>query len=71
VILMNTPCFFCDGPAHSATGCQYTETVIACGTCTRQAWTWIKQHTSSKGRRRGPSFYDHVNRIAPRLDVES
>jgi hypothetical protein len=65
-----TPCFFCGGAAHPATGCQYTATVLACGSCTRQAWTWIKGWTNQKGRRRGPAFYDHVNRIAEPIFVE-
>lgn len=26
-------CRFCHGAAHAATGCQYTETFIVCGTC--------------------------------------
>lgn len=60
-----TECFFCGGCAHPATGCQYTERVIACHACVVSAWSWIRQFTNSKGRRNGPSFYDHVNRIAP------
>jgi len=63
-------CFFCGDIAHPATGCQYTETCLACAACTRSAWAWVRQHTSSRSRRRGPSFYDHVNVVAPRLDVE-
>ena len=67
---MNTQCFFCGGAAHPATGCQYTENVIACGPCTRTAWTWVKGFTNQKGRRNGPSFYEHVNRIAPPVHIE-
>lgn len=65
-----TPCFFCGGAAHPANGCQYTANVVACGSCTRSAWDWIRRHTASKGRRRGPNFYDHVNRIAEPIFVE-
>lgn len=64
-------CSFCDSPtAHPATGCQYTERFIACAACTRSVWAWVRQHTASKGRRRGPSFYDHVNVIAPPIFVD-
>jgi hypothetical protein len=63
-------CFFCDGVAHPATGCQYTENAVACGPCVRDAWRWIKGFTNQKGRRRGPAFYDHVNRIAAPISVE-
>lgn len=58
-------CRDCGGVAHPATGCQYTENYIVCGPCTRRVWEWIHQHTSGKGRRKGPSFYDHVNRVVP------
>lgn len=50
-------CFFCGGPAHPATGCQYTERVIACGRCTREAWAWVKGWTNRK-RKDGLSFYE-------------
>jgi hypothetical protein len=53
-------CFFCGGPAHPATGCQYTSNVIACYSCTTTAWAWVRRHVNGKGRRKGPSFYDHV-----------
>jgi hypothetical protein len=53
-------CACCKGAAHPASGCQYSERVIICGRCTREAWRWIKGHTNSKGRRKGPNFYDHV-----------
>lgn len=56
-------CRTCGGPAHPATGCQYTETFIVCGPCTRAFWAWFRQFSAGKGRRRGPAFYDHVNRI--------
>ncbi len=72
-------CATCQGVAHPATGCAYTETFIVCGPCTRQAWAWIRQFTAGKGRRPRSTvqpgferwyqptggFYDHVNRIAP------
>jgi len=62
-------CATCGGPAHPATGCQYTETFITCYSCTVEAWSWIRQHVAGKGRRRGPSFYDHVNVISPPIVV--
>lgn len=56
-------CFFCSGPAHPAVGCQYTANVIACLRCTKEAFAWIVKHTNSKGRRKGPNFYDHVGKV--------
>ena len=53
-------CRMCDGVAHPASGCVYSPTFIVCGPCTRAAWRWIVTFTAQKGRRRGPSFYDHV-----------
>lgn len=62
-------CPTCGGPSHPASGCAYTPTFIVCGPCTREAWTWIREMTASKGRRSGPAFYNHVNRVSPRLEV--
>ncbi|GAC1541213.1 MAG: hypothetical protein NVS3B10_05740 [Polyangiales bacterium] len=56
-------CFFCDGPAHPATGCQYSARALACRACTVRFWTWAKQHINGKGRRKGLSFYDHVRPV--------
>jgi hypothetical protein len=64
-------CRMCDGPAHPATGCVYSPTFIVCGPCTREAWAWIRSFTASKGRRSGLAFYDHVNRIAPRIEMST
>jgi hypothetical protein len=61
-------CNFCGGAAHPATGCQYTETMIACWRCTLEAWRWIKGHTNRKGRRSrsgvvpAVSFYEAAGR---------
>jgi hypothetical protein len=60
---MTAPCFFCGGPAHPATGCQYTATCIACARCTRDFWRWVKGFTNARmARKRGPrtamSFYE-------------
>jgi len=41
-------CSFCEGVAHPATGCQYTPTMIACGSCTRRFWQWVGRHTAEK-----------------------
>lgn len=63
-------CRTCEGVAHPASGCAYSPTFIVCGPCTREAWKWLREMTASKGRRKGrPAFYDHVNRIAARIDV--
>lgn len=56
-------CFFCDDPAaHPATGSQYTPRVLACRACAVRFAEWLVRHTNGKGRRKGPSFYDHVGR---------
>ncbi len=41
-------CNFCEGVAHPATGCQYTENMIACGPCTRRFWAWFEQHSNPR-----------------------
>ncbi len=57
-------CFFCKDPAaHPATGCVYSATVLACARCAREAFGWVVKHTNSKGRRKGPNFYDHVRKV--------
>ena len=68
-------CRTCDGVAHPATGCVYSPTFIVCGPCVRSFWSWVVRHTNAKGRRRkgqapSPSFYEHVNRLGPKLIVE-
>jgi hypothetical protein len=55
-------CRDCGGPAHPATGCQYTEDWIVCGPCTRLAWKWILNFVNSKGGHRGVYFYEHAVR---------
>jgi hypothetical protein len=64
-------CRDCGGPAHPASGCQYTVGWIVCGPCVRRAWAWIMQFQAGKGRRRGVSFYDHVNVISPPISVQA
>lgn len=49
---MDWPCSFCGGAAHPATGCVYTETMIACWRCTDEAWEWIKVFTNGRARRK-------------------
>jgi hypothetical protein len=52
-------CFFCDGVAHPQTGCQYSETCIACGPCVRDAWKWVKAHTNKRNKKwSNLSFYE-------------
>lgn len=53
-----TPCAFCGGAAHPATGCQYGPSTIACWRCTIEAWRWVKGHTNGKGLKKGLSFYE-------------
>jgi len=56
-------CCICGGPAHSATGAQYTKNSIACGPCVRDLWYWHIKRQNSVGRRKGILFYDHVNNV--------
>lgn len=39
---MNTPCFFCGGAAHPATGHQYTPSVLACRRCFESFFKWYR-----------------------------
>ncbi len=66
---MDNPCRICGGAAHPATGCAYTPTFIVCRRCTIEGWAWIRTFTAGKGRRRGSSFYEHVNVISPPIVV--
>jgi hypothetical protein len=50
-------CFFCDGPAHPATGCQYTERALACWACTVRFWKWFREH-----QHKWPAFYAAAGR---------
>jgi hypothetical protein len=69
-------CFFCGDPAaHPATGCQYSEHVLACAACTRAFWAWVRRHTAVRPRPRhsrhgGPKedFYGAAARLNPFLD---
>lgn len=64
---MDNPCRTCGGAAHPATGCVYGPNFIVCRRCTVEAWRWIQTFTAGKGRRRGPSFYEHVNVVDSRV----
>ena len=35
-------CFFCQGPAHPATGHQLTPTVLQCKRCFLHFWAWYR-----------------------------
>jgi len=41
-------CNFCEGVAHPASGCSYTETMIACGPCVRRFWSWFEEHSTPR-----------------------
>lgn len=64
-------CFFCAGPAHPATGCQYAARVLACYACTVAAWRWVREHTNAKASRRARrvptalSFYEAAATSSP------
>jgi len=54
-------CAECGGVAHPASGCQYTETFLVCGPCTRKFWKWVREHTNKMPPKRArikASFYD-------------
>lgn len=45
-------CSFCENTAADpATGCQYTETMLACHDCVVRFWKWMREHTNKKARR--------------------
>jgi hypothetical protein len=58
-------CAACKGPAHPASGCQYTARTLVCGPCARRFWEWAVRHANGAGRRRGIAFYDHVTARTP------
>ena len=62
-------CVTCHGPAHPATGAQYSATCITCYRCTVAAWAWVKKHTDEKGLRKGMPFYEYVNVLSDPLPV--
>lgn len=53
-------CPLCGGASHPATGCAYSATFVVCWRCTLDACAWVQRWTASKGRRRGPAFYEHA-----------
>ena len=61
-------CFFCGGPAHPASGCQYTSGAIACGPCVRAFWKWGLAHINGKGRRNRSCFSDHAGAGVVRIN---
>jgi hypothetical protein len=66
VELKSYVCADCGGPAHPASGCQYTETMVICGPCTRKFWAWLRLHTNkmpSKRSRHRVSFYDAAGKF--------
>lgn len=49
-------CNFCEGVAHPATGCVYGPNTIACASCTKEFWKWVRSHTGSKGSKKNQRF---------------
>lgn len=43
-------CFFCGGPAHPATGCQYSDNVVACRQCAVDFWAWFRAQQHKRER---------------------
>ena len=54
-------CPFCRGPAHPATGCEYTPTFVACYRCTVAFWAWARAWMRP---RKGLDFYAAAARWA-------
>jgi len=59
-------CPSCGGSSHPATGSVFSANYIVCYRCTLEFAAWVQRYTNAKGRRRGPSFYAHVQGPAPR-----
>ena len=56
-------CTICGGPAHPATGAQYSERTIVCRACVVELWTWLLNRLRGKPRGgKGPNFYDHAGK---------
>jgi hypothetical protein len=54
-------CAICHGPAHPATGAQYSPRVLVCYGCVVELWTWLRRRMNGRPRGgRGPNFYDHA-----------
>lgn len=58
-------CASCRGPAHPATGAQYTPAILVCGPCERAFWAWAKDWTRRPKRLKGGGlvyFYEAARR---------
>lgn len=53
-------CFFCPNPAaHPSTGCQYSESVLACAQCVQDFWSWFRDAQAKRSR----TGYDRRGRL--------
>jgi len=50
---MTTPCSFCRGPYHEATGHRFSNGSVWCGPCTRDFVDWLR-------RNKWRNFYDYA-----------
>lgn len=58
---VDVTCCICHGPAHPATGAQYSPTALACFDCVVRLWSDLRRKMRGKPRGgKGPSFYDHA-----------
>lgn len=55
-------CCICHGPAHPASGAQYSDRALACWSCVMESWTWLRRRMKGKPRGGGPNFYDHIKK---------
>jgi hypothetical protein len=53
-------CCICRGPAHPATGSQYSTTALACYSCVTELWTWLRCRMKGRARGGGLNFYDYA-----------
>ena len=69
-------CFFCKGPAHPQTGCEYHAEgnfpyrTLSCETCTRRLWKWFREKMHCQGAKQGLLFYEHIECSNRKLLIE-
>ena len=56
-------CCICHGPAHPATGAQYSTRALACHGCVVELWTWLRRRMKGRARGGGLNFYDYAGKV--------
>lgn len=44
-------CASCEGVAHPATGCAWSERTLVCRSCAVRFWAWMQSHTRARARK--------------------